>query len=122
MLLALSGGALRRYLEARGELPDTSLLASVPVSVHGESQRSVGRNKVSSIFCRLGTDVADPRERNILFAQMAALMVQDGRMDKSEKKLLRVCGRRWAIPEETVAYVMSNPTAAAATPMASTSL
>jgi diacylglycerol O-acyltransferase len=62
VVLALSGGALRRYLEERGELPDSSLLASVPVSVHGESKRS-GRNKVSSMFCRLGTDVEDPRER-----------------------------------------------------------
>ncbi len=62
VVLALSGGALRRYLEDRDELPDSSLLASVPVSVHGESKRS-GRNKVSTIFCRLGTDVEDPRER-----------------------------------------------------------
>ncbi len=62
VVLALSGGALRRYLLDRGELPETSLLASVPVSVHGESKRS-GRNKVSTIFCKLGTDVEDPRER-----------------------------------------------------------
>ncbi|MEO6606638.1 MAG: wax ester/triacylglycerol synthase family O-acyltransferase, partial [Aeromicrobium sp.] len=63
VVLALSGGALRRYLQARGELPESSLLASVPVSVRGESKRTGGRNKVSSIFCRLGTDVEDPLER-----------------------------------------------------------
>jgi diacylglycerol O-acyltransferase len=63
VVLALSGGALRRYLLDRGELPETSLLASVPVSVHGESKRTSGRNKVSTIFCRLGTDIEDPRER-----------------------------------------------------------
>jgi diacylglycerol O-acyltransferase len=63
VVLALSGGALRRYLMDRGELPDTSLLASVPVSVRNESTRSAGRNKVSTIFCRLGTDVEDPFER-----------------------------------------------------------
>jgi diacylglycerol O-acyltransferase len=63
VVLALSGGALRRYLQDRGELPDTSLLASVPVSVHGESKRTSGRNKVSTIFCKLGTDIEDPRER-----------------------------------------------------------
>lgn len=62
VVLALSGGALRRYLQDRGELPDTSLLASVPVSVRSESKRA-GRNQVSSIFCKLGTDVEDPRER-----------------------------------------------------------
>ena len=63
VVLALSGGALRRYLQDRGELPTTSLLASVPVSVRNDSKRSGGRNKVSTIFCRLGTDVEDPRER-----------------------------------------------------------
>jgi diacylglycerol O-acyltransferase len=62
VVLALSGGALRRYLQDRGELPDTSLLASVPVSVRSESKRA-GRNQVSTIFCRLGTDVEDSRER-----------------------------------------------------------
>ncbi|MEV7398135.1 wax ester/triacylglycerol synthase family O-acyltransferase [Aeromicrobium sp. NPDC092404] len=63
VVLALSGGALRRYLLDRDELPDSSLLASVPVSVRDESTRSGGRNKVSSLFCRLGTDVEDPLER-----------------------------------------------------------
>ncbi|WP_374999510.1 wax ester/triacylglycerol synthase family O-acyltransferase [Aeromicrobium sp. CTD01-1L150] len=63
VVLALAGGALRRYLLDRGELPEASLLATVPVSVREESRRLGGRNKVSSIFCRLGTDVDDPRER-----------------------------------------------------------
>lgn len=63
VVLALSGGALRRYLLYRGELPASSLMASVPVSVRTESKRTAGRNKVSSMFCRLGTDVEDPRER-----------------------------------------------------------
>jgi diacylglycerol O-acyltransferase len=63
VVLAVSGGALRRYLESRGELPAQSLLASVPVSVHDTSTRPGGTNKVSTIFARLGTDLADPRER-----------------------------------------------------------
>lgn len=60
VVLAVSGGALRRYLEARGDLPSSSLLASVPVSVHGKSDRAGGTNKVSSLFAKLGTDIADP--------------------------------------------------------------
>jgi diacylglycerol O-acyltransferase / wax synthase len=63
VVLAVSGGALRRYLEDRGELPSASLLASVPVSVHEDSKKSGGSNKVSSLFAKLGTDVADPLER-----------------------------------------------------------
>ncbi len=68
VVLALSGGALRRYLQERGELPESSLLASVPVSVRSESKRA-GRNQVSSMFCRLGTDVEDPLERITGMAQ-----------------------------------------------------
>ena len=64
VVLALSGGALRRYLQDRGELPEASLLASVPVSVRQDAPtKNAGRNQVSSIFCRLGTDVEDPLER-----------------------------------------------------------
>jgi diacylglycerol O-acyltransferase len=60
VVLAVSGGALRRYLAARDDLPSSSLLASVPVSVHGTSAIEGGTNKVSTIFARLGTDIADP--------------------------------------------------------------
>ena len=63
VVLAVAGGALRAYLEERDELPDSSLLASVPVSVREQSRRSAGANKVSSLFTRLGTDVEDPLER-----------------------------------------------------------
>lgn len=63
VVLALCGGALRRYLADRGELPTSSLIATVPVSVHGKSRRGAGRNKVSSLFTRLGTDIDDPLER-----------------------------------------------------------
>ena len=63
VVLAVAGGALRSYLEDRGELPDTSLIACVPVSVRETSRRAGGANKVSSLFARLGTDVADPLER-----------------------------------------------------------
>ncbi len=62
VVLALCAGALRGYLEARGELPDSPLLAMVPVSVHGESAAE-GRNKVSGMFASLPTDIADPVER-----------------------------------------------------------
>lgn len=63
VVLTLSGGALRSYLEHRGELPPTSLLATVPVSVRDKSRREEGANKVSALFARLGTDIEDPLER-----------------------------------------------------------
>jgi diacylglycerol O-acyltransferase / wax synthase len=63
VVLAVAGGALRSYLESRDELPSSSLLATVPVSVREESHRSGGANKVSALFAKLGTDTDDPLER-----------------------------------------------------------
>lgn len=73
VVLTVSGGALRRYLLGRGELPTSSLLASVPVSVHGTSSRDGGTNKVSSLFTRLRTDLEDPLERLQALAEANAL-------------------------------------------------
>lgn len=57
-------GALRKYLDGRGELPDKSLIATCPVSVRGDDEKDViGSNRVSAMFSSLHTDVADPVER-----------------------------------------------------------
>jgi WS/DGAT/MGAT family acyltransferase len=58
--LALTGAALRRWLEHRGELGSRSLSASCPVSVR--SGAGVGNN-VSMIIADLATETADPLER-----------------------------------------------------------
>ncbi|NEW28809.1 WS/DGAT/MGAT family O-acyltransferase [Nocardia cyriacigeorgica] len=63
VVLTIVGGVLRTYLDSHGELPDRSLIASVPVSVHDSTRHTEGINKVSTLFCRLGTDIADPEQR-----------------------------------------------------------
>ncbi|WP_067471816.1 WS/DGAT/MGAT family O-acyltransferase [Nocardia amamiensis] len=63
VLLTVVAGALRAYLERHEELPDRSLIASVPVSVHDSTRHTAGINKVSTLFARLGTDIADPVDR-----------------------------------------------------------
>jgi diacylglycerol O-acyltransferase len=60
-VIAICGGALRSYLDKRGELPESSLIASCPVSVRGDDETS--GNAVSAMFTSLGTDIADPLER-----------------------------------------------------------
>ncbi len=60
--LAVCAGAIRRYLEARGELPARSLLASVPVSTDPNVARLQG-NRVDNLYVSIGTDLADPAER-----------------------------------------------------------
>ncbi|MGH3633874.1 WS/DGAT/MGAT family O-acyltransferase [Mycobacterium sp.] len=62
VVMALCAGALRKLLADRGELPKRSLVAMVPVSVHGRSNRP-GRNQVSGMFCHLLTHIGDPVER-----------------------------------------------------------
>jgi WS/DGAT/MGAT family acyltransferase len=62
VLLAVLSGALRRYLEARDELPDRPLVAVVPTSVRSTIDASFG-NRVSAMFTQLATDVPDPAAR-----------------------------------------------------------
>jgi WS/DGAT/MGAT family acyltransferase len=61
VVLAIISGALRDYLQARGELPDRPLVAQVPVSTHTEA--STAGNQMTSTTVRLATDIADPTER-----------------------------------------------------------
>ena len=61
-IIAICGGAFRRYLSERDALPDTSLIAVVPVSVREEDDVSAA-NRTSAMFTTLGTDVEDPLER-----------------------------------------------------------
>lgn len=64
VVLAVTGGALRRYLLRRNALPDRSLVAMVPVSLRsGAEARSSGGVKVAAVLCPLGTDTADPAVR-----------------------------------------------------------
>jgi diacylglycerol O-acyltransferase len=62
VVLALCSGALRKYLSDNGELPETSLVGMVPVSVHGRTKAG-GTNKVSGMFASLSSDIVDPVER-----------------------------------------------------------
>ncbi|MCZ7527140.1 MAG: wax ester/triacylglycerol synthase family O-acyltransferase [Acidimicrobiia bacterium] len=63
VVLALCGGSLRRYLEARGELPDRPLVAQVPVAVRIGDTGDRRANAVSVMAAALGTHLADPVER-----------------------------------------------------------
>ncbi|MGH3901883.1 MAG: wax ester/triacylglycerol synthase family O-acyltransferase [Pseudonocardiaceae bacterium] len=64
VVLAIVGGALRGYLQARGTLPERPLVANVPVGMEepGATPRHAG-NRLSRLTASLATDVADPWER-----------------------------------------------------------
>ena len=63
VVLAICAGALRRYLEDKGELPSQPLLGMIPVSTRGQDEHGKMGNKVSGMLLDLATDVADPVER-----------------------------------------------------------
>ncbi|MFL5355758.1 TIM44-like domain-containing protein [Archangium sp.] len=46
--------------------------------------------------------IADPQERQRLLYMMAALAASDGEVDRSERKLLELCARRWSVPWSNV--------------------
>lgn len=67
VVMALVSGVLRTYLLDRGQLPESPLVAMVPVSVHDRSDRP-GRNQVSGMFSSLHTEIEDPAERLMAIA------------------------------------------------------
>lgn len=78
VVLAVCGGALRRYLDDRGELPTESLTALVPVSVRPADGPDDG-NALSATLTTLATDVADPGLR---------LERVKASMDKAKERML----------------------------------
>jgi WS/DGAT/MGAT family acyltransferase len=62
VLLATCALAMRRYLENRKGLPDEPLVTACPVSVRTEDQRGEQNNRLSVMFTKLHTDIADPIE------------------------------------------------------------
>lgn len=63
VFLAAVAGGCRRYLLERGELPDVSLTATVPVSTRTPDQERDWGNRMTSWMIEIGTDIADPVER-----------------------------------------------------------
>ncbi len=59
--LAILGGALRRYLDEQGVLPEKTLYASVPIGLPHLNDKP--GNRVVGFVCPLGSHLANPAER-----------------------------------------------------------
>ncbi len=68
VVLAVCGGALRKYLRERNALPGTDLVAMIPVSLR-ERENVQMNNQVSMLLCGLGTTVPDTVERTAAIAK-----------------------------------------------------
>ncbi|MEY4472953.1 MAG: hypothetical protein RL671_1257 [Pseudomonadota bacterium] len=64
VVLAICGGAMRRYLLEHGELPDESLVAVAPINARpsGGAAQAQGNN-ISAMTLELSTTIEDPVER-----------------------------------------------------------
>jgi diacylglycerol O-acyltransferase len=63
VVLAMCSGALRSYMLGLDALPESPLIAMVPVSLHVDDNHREGGNAIGVVMCNLGTHLADPAAR-----------------------------------------------------------
>lgn len=63
VFLAIVGGALRKYLLAKDDLPKKTLTAMAPISVRSGQEKGDMGNQVAAMVAPLGTHIDDPAER-----------------------------------------------------------
>jgi len=72
VVMAACASSLRAYLDARSELPDEPLVASVPVSTR-QLTDDPGGNRISAMLVGLPVHIADPFQRFAWLRQATAL-------------------------------------------------
>ena len=103
VVVSVCGGALRHYLESKGELPEESLVAMAPVSARPEEMREAAGNLVSTMSLPVRSDIADPLDR------LRAVRVES----EKAKKLTRTVGA--SLAAEAAHFLPSTTTGLMAT-------
>ncbi|NVK40245.1 MAG: wax ester/triacylglycerol synthase family O-acyltransferase [Oceanospirillaceae bacterium] len=81
VVLTVIAGAMREYMQSKGDSTNDCLRALAPVNVRQESERYAGGNEVSFIMPDLPVQIADARER------LQAVMLSTGHNKKIAKDL-----------------------------------
>ena len=63
VIVSVCGGALRKYLAAKHELPDDTLVAMAPMSIRADEHRGTAGNLVTAMSLPVRSDIDDPLER-----------------------------------------------------------
>jgi WS/DGAT/MGAT family acyltransferase len=63
VMLTIVAGAMRKYLDSKGELPEQTLVAGCPIDVRSAEEKAAGGNMVGMMNVALCTDIEDPAER-----------------------------------------------------------
>jgi diacylglycerol O-acyltransferase len=82
VILGITGGSVRRYLEERGELPEQSLYALMPMSTRKKGDTTVN-NQVRDVAVDWGTDIEEPVERILHINEASIKAKQEARAGKA---------------------------------------
>ena len=63
VMVSIVGGGLRKYLHAKGELPETSMVCGAPISVRPERNSDSIGNQVGFMTIDMATNIEDPLQR-----------------------------------------------------------
>ncbi len=63
VIVTVVSGALRKYLDAKGELPVNSLTCVVPINVRREHDSDSSGNQLGFMITEMASDIADPLAR-----------------------------------------------------------
>ncbi|MES2263272.1 MAG: wax ester/triacylglycerol synthase family O-acyltransferase [Pseudomonadota bacterium] len=63
IFLTVVGGALRKYLNSKDELPEQSLTALMPISLRNDGRKAAGGNDVGGAAVLLHSEIANPLDR-----------------------------------------------------------
>ncbi len=73
VIVTICGGALRKYLSAKAELPERSLIAMAPKNIRTENQNGTAGNQVTVMSLPIRSDIEDPLDRlSAVFAETQA--------------------------------------------------
>ncbi len=95
--LAVCAGALRHYLEARGELPGRPLVASVPLSTDGGIGHLLG-NQLDNLYVSLATEIPSALARLRAIHEEAAAAKEARHVSGTSSWS---SGRTWFLPSST---------------------
>jgi WS/DGAT/MGAT family acyltransferase len=76
VVLAACTQTLRNYLEAHGGVPDSPLVAAIPVSLRSSEELGTYGNRISALLVRLPVHLADPVEQLLALRHDAAASKQ----------------------------------------------
>ncbi len=108
IFLTVVGGAMNRYLDAKGELPDTSMAAMVPVSTRGGVKGQDAGNQIGVTIASLKSDVSDPVKRLLAVSKGAktSKKVNNALGPETPKQLLNILPG--AISQRALIYAISS--------------